>query len=83
MSLRQQFRLHYGEGTGKKAEEAFNLFRLGYEFGQKVIREKTINLIKAAETVKEERDGCLTKNVLITCKSIDVLCEAVTAIRKL
>ena len=31
MTLQSQFRLHYGEGGGKKAEAAFNLFRLGKE----------------------------------------------------
>jgi len=35
MSLRDSFRLVYGEGTGKKVEADFRLFRLGYEAGVK------------------------------------------------
>lgn len=33
MSLHDQFRLHYGEGSGKKVDAAFCLFKLGYRFG--------------------------------------------------
>ncbi len=38
--LRAEFRLHYGEGKGKKVEAAFNLFRLGYECGLKKAANK-------------------------------------------
>ena len=35
-------------------------------------------VVEKAEIVKTERDGCLTKNTLITCKAIDELCEALS-----
>ena len=33
MSLRDEFRLRYGEGKGKRFERDFSLFRAGYDLG--------------------------------------------------
>ena len=61
--------------------------RVGYHFKQLIDQKDRDHealigvlgkVVEKAEIVKTERDGCLTKNTLITCKAIDELCEALS-----
>lgn len=57
MNLREQFRLFYGEGTGKKVEADFNLFRLGYEVGIKESKYSSKYMIKTC--IPNKIESCL------------------------
>lgn len=75
MSLEQTFRLHYGESRGKKVEEDFNLFRLGYKAGlcraSEIASKKTHEYFKDShaeynkgyEDCSEEMCEAITKEI--------------------